>query len=327
MAQVATSVVVETILHPIAVSIAVSPAAPIVIPSVVPNDPMEVPGLSSGGAFAVYASQIRQIPLLTPARERELARTFRETGDRGAYDLLVTSNLRFVVQIARNHRSYGRRMADLVQEGNLGLLRAVERYDPDKDIRLISYAVWWIRAHIQAYILRNWSMVKLGTTQGQRRVFYALARTQRALARRGDSLPQNLEPADLATVAGRLGVSQGVVVETANRLHGRDVSLDAPIGDDGATHMESMASGDPAQDDVMERAQEKELLAIRVCSALSRLDPRERAVIEARVMSDSPMTLQAVGDLLCCSPERARQLEARALEKLRRVFEAAVSEG
>jgi len=320
MAQVATSEIVETILHPIAVST----AAPIVIPSVVPNDPIEVAGLSSGGAFAVYVSQIRQIPLLTPARERELARAYRETGDRRAYDLLVTSNLRFVVQIARNHRSYGRRMADMVQEGNLGLLRAVERYDPDKDIRLISYAVWWIRAHIQTYILRTWSIVKLGTTQGQRRVFYSLARTQREMARHGDSLPQNLGPEELATVAGRLGVAQGVVVETSNRIHGRDVSLDATINDDGSTHLESMASGDPAHDDVMEDAQEQERLATRVSEALSQLDPRERLIIGSRVMSDSPMTFEAVGNLIGCSPERARQLECRAKLKLRRVLEGSV---
>jgi len=320
MAQVATSEIVETILHPIAVST----AAPIVIPSVVPNDPIEVAGLSSGGAFAVYVSQIRQIPLLTPARERELARAYRETGDRRAYDLLVTSNLRFVVQIARNHRSYGRRMADMVQEGNLGLLRAVERYDPDKDIRLISYAVWWIRAHIQTYILRTWSIVKLGTTQGQRRVFYSLARTQREMARHGDSLPQNLGPEELATVAGRLGVAQGVVVETSNRIHSRDVSLDATINDDGSTHLESMASGDPAHDDVMEDAQEQERLATRVSEALSQLDPRERLIIESRVMSDSPMTFEAVGNLIGCSPERARQLECRAKLKLRRVLEGSV---
>jgi len=323
MAQVASSDVVEAIFQPIALSI----AAPIVIPSVVPNDPIDVAGLSSGGAFAVYVSQIRQIPLLTPARERELARIFRETGDRRAHDLLVTSNLRFVVQIARNYRSYCRRMADMVQEGNLGLLRAVERYDPDKDIRLVSYAVWWIRAHIQTYILRTWSMVKLGTTQGQRRVFYALARTQRELARHGDSLPQNLEPAELATVAGRLGVAQGVVVETANRIHGRDVSLDAPIGDDGSTHLESMASGDPAHDDVMKDAQEQELMATRVAAALAQLDPRERTIIQSRVMSDSPMTFEAVGNLVGCSPERARQLETRAKAKLRQALAADVADG
>jgi RNA polymerase sigma-32 factor len=321
MAQVASSEVVEAILQPMAVSA----AAPIAIPSAVPNDPIEVAGLSSGGAFAVYVSQIRQIPLLTPARERELARTFRETGDRRAHDLLVTSNLRFVVQVARNYRSYGRRMADMVQEGNLGLLRAVERYDPDKDIRLVSYAVWWIRAHIQTYILRTWSMVKLGTTQGQRRVFYALARTQRALARHGDSLPQNLEPAELATVAGRLGVSQGVVVETSNRIYSRDVSLDAPIGDDGSTHLETMASCEPAHDDVMEDTQEQELMATRVAAALAQLDPRERTIIESRVMGDSPMTFEAVGNLVGCSPERARQLETRAKMKLRQALEATVA--
>ena len=319
MPQVATIEVVELMVQPI--------VEPIVQPSVVPNDPIEVTGLSSGGALAVYVSQIRRIPLLTPARERELARAYRETGDRRAHDLLVTSNLRFVVQIARKYRSYGRRMADMVQEGNLGLLRAVERYDPDKDIRLVSYAVWWIRAHIQTYILRTWSMVKLGTTQGQRRVFYALARTQRELARHGDSLPQDLEPAELATVAGRLGVPPGVVSETSNRIHSRDVSLDAPIGDDGSTHLESMASGDPAHDDVMEDAQEQERLTSRVDAALARLDPRERIIIESRVMSDSPMTFEAVGILIGCSPERARQLETRAKAKLRRVLEESVAAG
>ena len=301
--------------------------APIVEPILAPGERPAIPGLSSGGAFAVYVSQIRQIPLLTPARERELARAYRETGDRRAHDLLVTSNLRFVVQIARKYRSYGRRMADMVQEGNLGLLRAVERYDPDKDIRLVSYAVWWIRAHIQTYILRTWSMVKLGTTQGQRRVFYALARTQRELARHGDSLPQDLEPAELATVAGRLGVPPGVVSETSNRIHSRDVSLDAPIGDDGSTHLESMASGDPAHDDVMEDAQEQERLTSRVGAALAQLDPRERIIIESRVMSDSPMTFEAVGILIGCSPERARQLETRAKAKLRRVLEESVAAG
>jgi RNA polymerase sigma-32 factor len=325
MAHAANSEVVDTILQPIAVSTAATFVIPIVAPN--ENDPIEVAGLSSGGAFAVYASQIRQIPLLTPARERELARTYRETGDRRAHDLLVTSNLRFVVQIARNYRSYGRRMADMVQEGNLGLLRAVERYDPDRDIRLVSYAVWWIRAHIQTYILRTWSMVKLGTTQGQRRVFYALARTQRELARHGDQLPQNLEPSELATVAGRLGVSQGVVVETANRIHGRDVSLDAPLGDDGSTHLESMASSAPAHDDVMEGAQEQELIAARVAAALAQLDPRERTIIESRVMSDSPMTFEAVGILVGCSPERARQLETRAKAKLRQALEATAATG
>ena len=296
-------------------------------PALAPGERPAIPGLSSGGAFAVYVSQIRQIPLLTPARERDLARAYRETGDRRARDLLVTSNLRFVVQVARNYRSYGRRMADMVQEGNLGLLRAVERYDPDRDTRLVSYSVWWIRAHIQTYILRTWSMVKLGTTQGQRRVFYALARTQRELARRGDSLPQNLEPPDLTTVAGRLGVAPGVVAETSHRLLSRDLSLDAPIGDDGATHVEMMASGTLAHDDVMEDAQEQERLATRVSTALSVLDPRERAVIEARAMSDSPMTFEAVGNLIGCSPERARQLESRAKAKLRQLLVAPGADG
>ena len=279
-------------------------------------------GRSSGGAFAMYLSEIRRVPLLTPGRERELARAYRQTGDPRAFDLLVTSNLRLVVQVARTHRAYGRRMADLVQEGNLGLIRAVERYDPDRHIRLVSYAVWWIRAHIQAYILKTWSIVKLGTTQAQRRLFYALARTQRELERRGDSLPPSLDPAETMTVAGRLGVTTRQVEEMAQRLHARDLSLDASIGDDGPTYLESMACDAPGQEERLDDSQQQAIVAKRVGTALLRLDPRERTVIEVRVMSDSPMTFPEVGFLLGCSPERARQLETRAKLKLRRVLEA-----
>lgn len=292
-------------------------------PVAAPEEAKASAGLSSGGAFAVYLSDIRRVPLLTPARERELARAYRQTGDPRAFDLLVTSNLRFVVQVARTHRAYGRRMADLVQEGNLGLIRAVERYDPDRDIRLVSYAVWWIRAHIQAYILRTWSIVKLGTTQAQRRLFYALARTQRELERRGDSLPPSLEPAETMTVAGRLGVTTRQVEEMTQRLHNRDLSLDASVGDDdGPTHLESIASDAPGQEERLDDSQQQAIVAKRVGAALLRLDPRERTVIEVRVMSDSPMTFPEVGVLLGCSPERARQLETRAKLKLRQVLEA-----
>jgi RNA polymerase sigma-32 factor len=286
----------------------------------------DLPGLSSGGAFAVYLSEIRRIPLLTPARERELARAYRQHKDHRAFDLLVTSNLRFVVQVARTYRSYGRRISDLIQEGTLGLIRAVERYDPDRDIRLVSYAVWWIRAHIQAYILRTWSIVKVGTTQVQRRLFYALARTKRELERRGDSLPPSLEPAETATVAGRLGVTTKQVEEMTHRLHQRDLSLDASVGEDGPTHLESMAWEGPSQDELLGDAQQQAQAAVRVGAALAQLDPRERTVVQSRLMSDSPMTFQEVGDVIGCSPERARQLETRAKLKLRRLLEATEAE-
>lgn len=248
------------------------------------REPAPVPGPPSGGALAAYVCQIRRFPLLTPARERELARAYRDADDRGAYDLLVASNLRFVVRIARRYRAQGQRLADLVQEGNLGLLRAVERYDPDRHFRLVTFAAWWIRACIQAHILRTWSMVKPGVARG------------------------------------RLRVAPGVVDEASRRVPGHDVSLDAPTRDRHPTQLESLASGEPAPDQVLQDGEEEALQVSRVGAALSHLDPRERAIVEARLMSDSPLTFKEVGKVVGCSPDRARQLETRARRKLRELL-------
>jgi RNA polymerase sigma-32 factor len=248
------------------------------------SEPVPVPGPPSGGELAAYFSQIRRYAPLTLALERELARAYRDTNDRSAYDLLVASNLRFVVRIARQYRSQGQRLSDLVQEGNLGLLRAVERYDPDRHFRLATYAAWWIRACIQAHLLRTCSMVKPGISHG------------------------------------RLRVAPGVADAVPRRVQGRDVSLDALTRDGHATQVESLASGEPAADEVLLDGEEEALQASRVGAALSRLDPRERAIVEARLMSDSPLTFKEVGRLVGCSPDRARQLETRARGKLRELL-------
>ena len=228
-----------------------------------------------------YITEIDRHPLLTVEEEQEFARRFRDHGDTRAAHVLVTANLRFVVSVARQYRSHGFRVADLVQEGNIGLMRAVQKFDPDRGIRLVTYAAWWIRAHIHEHIVRSWSVVRLGTTQAQRRLFLSLSRPAR-------------EP------------------------EARDVSLDAPVGDEpGRTTLDLVHGDGPGPEDAFEGAQENALLTGAVQEALARLAPRERFIVEQRVMSDRPLTLGEIGVRLGFSRERARQIELRALTKLR----------
>ncbi|HSB21142.1 MAG TPA: RNA polymerase factor sigma-32 [Anaeromyxobacteraceae bacterium] len=276
---------------------------------------------SARTSLEVYLAEINRYPLLTVEEEQELARGHLG-GDTRAAHRLVTSNLRFVVKVAYEYRSYGLRMGDLIQEGNIGLMRAVQKFDPDKGIRLISYAVWWIRAYIQNHILRSWSLVKLGTTQAQRKLFFSLARTRREMDR-ASAAAGDAPSFDSDGIAARLRVKAEEVREMQLRMEGRDLSLDAPMGDDGsASHVDFVAGTAPAQDDELGGAQERRMMAGRVGLALGRLDARERFIIETRLMSDRPLTLKELGDHFGFSRERARQLEIRAREKLKEELRA-----
>lgn len=282
---------------------------------------------AQGGSLDQYLSEINRFPLLSAEEERRLARRFRDEHDAHAGHDLVTANLRFVVKVAYEYRSYGFRIADLVQEGNIGLMRAVQKFDPDKEIRLISYAVWWIRAYIQNYILRSWSLVKLGTTQAQRKLFFSLARTRRELDRMSAGHGADSDGEDEGKVASKLQVKPSEVREMAQRMDGRDLSLDVPVGDDGAnSHVDFVSSPAPAQDDELGAAQEQRVMADHVAAALARLDERERFIIEQRVMTESPKTLKDLGEHFGFSRERARQLEIRAKEKLKGELVALASE-
>jgi len=231
------------------------------------------------------------------------------------------------VKVAYEYRSYGFRMADLIQEGNIGLMKAVQKFDPDKGIRLISYAVWWIRAYIQNYILKSWSLVKLGTTQAQRKLFFSLARTRRELDKSSVEHGADSDGRDSSKVASKLRVKASEVDEMAQRMEGRDLSLDAPVGDDGGTsHVDFVAGSDPGADDELSGAQEQAMVSGRVGAALARLDRRERFIIEQRVMSEQPMTLKELGEHFGFSRERARQLEIRAKEKLKTELHALATE-
>ncbi|MHB1846357.1 MAG: RNA polymerase sigma factor RpoH [Deltaproteobacteria bacterium] len=270
----------------------------------------------SSGSLSLYLSEINRFSLLTQDEERRLARLYRRSNDPAAAHRLVTSNLRFVVKVSYEYRSYGIKMADLIQEGNIGLMKAVEKFDPEKGIRLISYGVWWIRAYIQNYILRSWSLVKLGTTQAQRKLFFSLARTKRELEKLDSSHGQ--ERLSAQSIAKKLHVKPEEVREMEQRMEGRDLSLDAPMGDDGGnSHVDFVPSKTIGQEESLGEHEEQALMTRKVEEALLRLDERERFIIEQRVMNDKPMTFKELGEHFGFSRERARQLEIRAKEKLK----------
>jgi RNA polymerase sigma-32 factor len=271
-----------------------------------------------------YLREINRVALLTAEEERALARKFRDEGCKRSAHHLVEANLRFVVKVAFEYRSYGLRMSDLIQEGNIGLMKAVQKFDPDKEIRLISYAVWWIRAYIQNYILRSWSLVKIGTTQAQRRLFFSLARTRSEIERMTPGASEGA--VDPALIAKKLRVRPSDVVEMQQRMEGRDLSLDAPMSDGASTHLEFTPAEGDGQDVELGRAQEERLVATRIAEAMGRLDPRERHIVESRIMGDGRETLRELGKHFGFSRERARQLEIRALEKLRRELEPLADE-
>jgi RNA polymerase sigma-32 factor len=273
---------------------------------------------TTASSLELYLSEINRFPLLSVEEEQRLARIFAADRDTRAAHRLVTANLRFVVKVAYEYRSYGFRMADLIQEGNIGLMKAVQKFDPDKGIRLISYAVWWIRAYIQNYILKSWSLVKLGTTQAQRKLFFSLARTRRELDKTSTEHGADSDGRDANKVASKLRVKASEVEEMAQRMEGRDLSLDAPMGDDGGTsHVDFVPAAGAGADDELSGAEEQTMVSGRVGLALARLDKRERYIIEQRVMSEKPMTLKELGEHFGFSRERARQLEIRAKEKLK----------
>lgn len=276
------------------------------------NSPLPVPQ----GSLSTYLTEINRFPLLSVQEEQDLAIRYRETGDVEAAHKLVVSNLRFVVKVAYEYSAYGLRMADLVQEGNIGLMQAVKKFDPKKGYRLISYAVWWIRAMIQNYILKSWSLVKIGTTQAQRKLFYKLAQTKRALSRFVGESPHLSEQAQ-QSIAKVLNVRSEDVGEMEIRMKGRDASLNVPLHEDSSdTHLELLPSSDN-QEEALEKQEIQTHLKGEVQQALTGLNDKERFIVEKRLMTDEPLTLQEIGDRYHISRERARQLEERAKKKIR----------
>lgn len=260
-----------------------------------------------------YLAEIRRYPLLTKEQEQELAIRYRETGDSLAAERLVTSNLRFVVKVAAEYSRFGAKLIDLVQEGNVGLMHAVKEFNPYKGVRLITYAVWWIRGYIQEYLMRQYSLVRIGTTQNQRKLFYRLQKEQAKLNAGGH------EP-DTALLAGRLGVTEEEVQTMQKRLSGRDVSLSAPVDDEnsGRSLLDFEASSEQSVDISLGNLEELEVLRENLAEIRDSLSEKELYILENRVLSDEPMTLQEIGDHYGTTREAVRQLEARLIGKIRK---------
>ena len=258
-----------------------------------------------------YMTEIGQFPLLDRDEERALAIRFKEEGDVHAAHQLVTSNLRFVVRVAMEYKGYGLRMLDLIQEGNIGLMQAVKKFDPDRGYRLITYAVWWIRAQIQSFIMNSWSLVKLGAGRVKRKLFFKLRSTK--------SRAEQDAWGDVSTeeVAERLGVPQDEVSEMEVRMAARDFSLDAPV--DGGTNTSFLGlQGEEAnQEQLLHESEAKALLSEAIDKTKQSLNDKERYILENRMLSDEPPTMSEIGAELGVSRQRVQQIEARLLDKIR----------
>ena len=261
-------------------------------------------------SLTLYLAEIRKFPVLTPDEERLYAVKFHEEKDLEAAHRLITANLRFVVKVAAEYKAYGMKMLDLIQEGNIGLMMAVRKFDPHKGIRLISYAVWWIRAYIQNYIISAWSLLKIGTTQAQKKLFFKLNQAKNAIRRLtgGD---------DTEATALSLHVKESEVIEMDQRMRG-DYSLDAElVAGEGLTMLENLVDERQNQEEALAEQQEASLLHGQVAQAMERLNEKERYVIETRVTADEPLTLQEIADHFSISRERVRQIEEGALKKIK----------
>lgn len=269
------------------------------------NYPIETDGLK------IYLSQIEKYPVLTREKENELALQYRDEMDKQAGQVLITSNLRFVIKVALGYRNYGIKLMDLIQEGNIGLMKAVQRFDPDKGYRLISYAIWWIKAYMQNYIIRSWSLVKIGTTQAQRKLFYRIADLPEAR-----DVDNHLE--NVSRLADKINVTEDEVIDMAARLKAHDLSLDDLIGDRSRdSFADTLRDDTPDQEELLSEFEEQSDLKIWADQALETLSPREKYIVEKRILSDDPVTLKELGKHFGITRERARQIERAALEKLR----------
>lgn len=271
---------------------------------------MELPAVTS--ALELYIGEINKFPVLDADEEFRLAVRFKQHDDMEAAEKLVVSNLRFVVKIAHEYRNYGAKFADLIQEGNIGLMHAVKKFDPYKGYRLISYAVWWIRAYMQNYIIKSWSMVKIGTTQAQRKLFFTLSQAKKKLETLSQKRPE------FAEIAEALNVKAVEVEEMDLRMSGRDLSLDAYINEEGEeTHLDSLIYQGEDQEKILIKKEEMELVQRNISGALGKLNEKELYIITHRVMADNPETLQEIGDRFHITRERVRQIEKQALKKMR----------
>lgn len=275
-----------------------------------------LPVLSNEPSLASYMERIKQFPYLEPDEEYVLAKRWADSGEIDAAHQLVTSHLRLVAKVAMSFRGYGLPVFELISEGNIGLMQAVKKFDPDKGFRLSTYAMWWIRASIQEYVLRSWSLVKIGTTAAQKKLFFNLKRMKSKINKIDNS---TLSPDEVSTIARALNVSADEVSEMDSRLSYQDQSLDAPANsheDDSASMIDYLESNDPDHGEAIASIHDYDYKRSLFISALDNLSEREKAIIQARRLNEPASTLEDLSQEYGVSRERVRQIEVRAVEKL-----------
>lgn len=280
--------------------------------------PSSEKGLATRDPLQLYLQDVRKYPVLSREDEMILAKKYYETKDPAAAQALVRANLRFVVKVAAEYSRFGARMIDLIQEGNVGLMHAVKEFNPYKGARVITYAVWWIRGYIQEYLMRQYSMVRIGTTQNQRKLFYQLQKQKESL----DALGKN---PDYAMLSERLGVPEDEVATMAQRLSGRDVSLDRPVDENSGTRLTDLQENHSELpiDDQLAKAEQLSMLSEKIAELRPTLNSRELILLEERILADDPLTLQEIGEKYGITREAVRQAEVRLMKKIREKMDAA----
>jgi RNA polymerase sigma-32 factor len=284
-----------------------------------PRSLSALPAVSEGG-LSRYLQEIRQFPMLQPDEEFTLAKRWREDGDREAAHRLVTSHLRLVAKIAMGYRGYGLPINEVISEGNVGLMQAVKRFEPDKGFRLATYAMWWIKASIQEFILRSWSLVKMGTTANQKKLFFNLRKVKGQIQALEEG---DLRPDQVAEIAHRLGVPEEDVISMNRRLSG-DTSLNAPLRADSEGEWQDWLVDDSeSQETRLAESEEMDMRMGLLKAAMAKLTDRERRIFEARRLAEEPMTLEELSAEFGVSRERIRQIEVRAFEKVQKAVRLA----
>lgn len=276
-----------------------------------------LPALTSDSGLKRYLQEIRKFPVLTEDEEFMLAKRYQEHGDVAAAHRLVTSHLRLVAKIASQYRGYGMPASELVAEGNIGLMHAVRKFNPDRGFRLATYAMWWIKAAIQEYVLRSWSLVKIGTGAAQKKLFFGLRKMKNKLRHRSQEHHGVLTPDEVKEIATKMGVSEEDVMDMDTRMSANDQYLNARIGDDSDDEwQDTLADPAESQETKLVEYQEKTLRHRKLEDALAKLNPREQDIIRERRLKDDPATLEDLSQRFNISRERVRQIEVRAMEKL-----------
>ena len=277
---------------------------------------MQLPVLSSEGNLSIYLQEIKKFPILTAEEEYMLAKRYKEHGDTEAAHKLVTSHLRLVAKIAMGYRGYGLPVTDLISEGNVGIMQAVKKFDPERGFRLATYAMWWIRAQIQEYVLHSWSLVKIGTTAAQKKLFFNLRKLKNQLSSIDTG---NLSPENAREIASRLNVKEAEVFDMDNRLFSGDQSLNVQVGEEGDTEWQDMlVDSNDTQDNILANSNELSFRKKIFEQALEALNDREKEIITLRKLKDKPVKLEELSKKFNISRERVRQIEEKAFEKLQK---------